>query len=166
MCGPYATKLSAVDNNKSQALRDCLGKFATGVTVVTCEGTDGPCGITVNSFSSVSLEPPLILWSIGKQSTALEAFLEAEHFAINVLGQGQQSIAEHFAQSERISFECIDYWLNGSNVPLLENSLARMECRTERIIEAGDHYIIIGEIQNHVTNDGEPLLFFAGDYRG
>ncbi|NIV16850.1 MAG: flavin reductase [Woeseiaceae bacterium] len=166
MCGPYATKPSAVDKNNTQALRNCLGKFATGVTVVTCDGADGPCGITANSFSSVSLEPPLVLWNVDKRSTALQAFLEAQRFAINVLRNDQKSLAVHFARPERISFEGIDYRLNGSNVPLLETSLACMECRTDRIIEAGDHYIIIGEIENYVTNDGEPLLFFAGDYRG
>ncbi len=166
MCSPYATKPLVVDNNNSQALRDCLGKFATGVTVVTCEGPDGPCGITANSFTSVSLEPPLVLWNIGKQSNTLQAFFEAEHFAINVLSKDQQSLAEHFAQSERISFEGIDYRLNGSKVPLLENSLARIECHTDHIIEAGDHYIIIGAVDKYSMSDGEPLLFFAGSYRG
>ena len=166
MCGPYATKPLAVDNNKSQALRDCLGKFATGVTIVTCQGPDGPCGITANSFSSVSLEPPLILWNIDKQSNALHAFFEAEYFAVNVLRSEQQSLAEHFARSERVTFEGIDHRLTGSDVPLVENTLACMECRTDQIIEAGDHYIIIGEIENHTMSDGEPLLFFAGDYRG
>jgi len=166
MCDPHATKPPAVDKNYSQALRQCLGKFATGVTVVTCQGPGGPCGITANSFTSVSLEPPLILWNIDKRSNTLQAFFEAERFAVNVLREDQQSLAEHFARSESVSFEGIDYRLNGSAVPMLENSLACMECRTDQIIEAGDHYIIIGEIESFVSNDAEPLLFFAGDYRG
>lgn len=166
MCGPYATKPSAVDKNNTQALRNCLGKFATGVTVVTCDGPDGPCGITVNSFSSVSLEPPLVLWNIDKRSNTLQAFLKAGHFAISVLREDQRPLAEHFAQPQTVSFEGLDYSLNSSNVPLLRNSLACMECRTDQLIEAGDHYIIIGEIENYEMADGEPLLFYAGDYRG
>jgi flavin reductase (DIM6/NTAB) family NADH-FMN oxidoreductase RutF len=153
-----------VDKSDSADLRKCLGRFATGVTVVTCEGPGGPCGITANSFSSVSLDPPLVLWNIDKQSNTLPAFFEAEHFAINVLRDDQQSVAEHFARPDSFSFEGIDYRLNGANVPVLENSLACMECRTDQIIEAGDHYIIIGEVETFSSSSGEPLLFFAGDY--
>ena len=164
MCSPYATKPPAVDKSDSADFRKCLGRFATGVTVVTCQGPGGPCGITANSFSSVSLDPPLVLWNIGKQSNTLQAFLEAGHFAINVLRNDQQSVAEHFAQPDNFSFEGIDHRLNSANVPLLENSLACMECRTDQIHDAGDHYIIVGKVDSFTSRDGVPLLFFAGDY--
>jgi len=147
-------------------LRKCLGKFATGVTVVTCEGPGGPCGITANSFTSVSLEPPLVLWNIDKRSVSLNAFFEAEYFAINILGGHQQPLAEHFAKSENCTFEGVDYRLNGSKVPLLTGSIACIECRTDQIHEAGDHYIIIGAVEAFRTSEGEPLLFFGGEYRG
>jgi len=145
-------------------LRHCLGKFATGVTVVTCQGTKGPCGITANSFSSVSLEPPLLLWNIAKVSNSLQAFLDAEHFAINVLSAAQRQLAEHFALAEHSLFENIDYEVNGKNVPLLPDSIACFECRTHQIHDCGDHYIIIGRIDSLQATDGDPLLFFGGEY--
>lgn len=146
------------------ALRQCLGKFATGVTVVTCQGTKGPCGITANSFSSVSLEPPLVLWNIAKVSNSLQDFLDAEHFAINVLGTAQQSLAEHFALSDHTRFNRVDYTVNGKDVPLLPDSVACFECRTYQIHDCGDHYIIVGEVEGYRAQDSEPLLFFAGEY--
>jgi len=146
------------------ALRRCLGKFATGVTVVTCQGTKGPCGITANSFSSVSLQPPLLLWNIAKVSNSLQAFLDAEHFVINVLSAAQENLAEHFALSDHTVFENIDYMINGKDVPLLPDSVACFECRTHQIHDCGDHYIIIGEIESYRAEDGDPLLFFGGEY--
>jgi len=81
-------------------LRQCLGKFATGVAVVTCQGVEGPCGITANSISSVSLEPPLVLWNIAKVSNSLQAYLDAEYFGIHILGADQRMLSSHFAQSD------------------------------------------------------------------
>ena len=145
-------------------LRQCLGKFATGVTVVTCHGALGPCGITANSFSSVSLEPPLVLWNIAKVSNSLQAYLVAEHFAINVLGSEQKEISHHFAQSDHTRFNGIEYQTSEHGVPLIPGSVACFECRTHQIHDCGDHYIIIGEVENFRSNDGEPLLFYGGDY--
>ena len=146
------------------ALRHCLGKFATGVTVVTCQGTKGPCGITANSFSSVSLQPPLLLWNIAKVSNSLQAFLGAEYFAINVLSATQQTLAEHFALSDHTRFNGVDYAVNGNDVPLLLESVACFECRTHQIHDCGDHHIIIGEIEGYRAEDSDPLLFFGGEY--
>ena len=145
-------------------LRDCLGKFATGVTVVTCQGAKGPCGITANSFSSVSLEPPLVLWNIAKVSNSLQAYLDAEHFAVNVLGIGQIEISHHFAQSDHTRFNGIDYTLSEDGVPLLPDTVACFECRTHQIHDCGDHYIIIGEVKRYRSAAGEPLLFYGGEY--
>ena len=150
---------------ESLHLRQSLGKFATGVTVVTCEGTKGPCGITANSFSSVSLDPPLILWNIAKSSNSLQAFLGAKYFAINVLAAGQEAISHHFAQPDHTRFNGIDYTRSEHEVPLLPDTIACFECHTYATHDCGDHYIIIGEIQHYRSSGGEPLLFFGGEYR-
>jgi flavin reductase (DIM6/NTAB) family NADH-FMN oxidoreductase RutF len=164
MCGPYATKPPAVNNNNTDALRETLGKFATGVTVVTCHGSEGPCGITANSFSSVSLEPPLVLWNIAKVSNSLQAYLEAEHFAINVLTSDQQSLSAHFAQTEHTTFDGVEYVLSEQGVPILLDTLACFECRTYQIHDCGDHHIIVGEIEDYRFDGDNPLLFYGGSY--
>jgi len=145
-------------------LRQALGKFATGVTVVTCHGAKGPCGITANSFSSVSLEPPLVLWNIAKVSHSLRAYLDAEYFAINVLAAGQQELSSHFAQSDHTVFIGIDYDTSDRGVPLLPDSVASFECRTHQVHDCGDHYIIVGEVDSYRSNEREPLLFYNGRY--
>lgn len=145
-------------------LRQCLGKFATGVAIVTCHGAKGPCGITANSFSSVSLEPPLVLWNIAKVSDSLQAYLDAGYFAINILSAGQRDLSSHFAQSDHTLFDTIEYQTNGNNVPLLPHSIACFECRTQQIHDCGDHFIIIGEIESYRSGGGEPLIFYAGQY--
>ena len=150
----------------STSFRQCLGKFATGVTVVTCCDADGnPCGITANSFSSVSLEPPLVLWNIARVSNSLEAYLDAEHFAINVLAADQQQLSSHFARTDHTLFRGIEYTLSGDGAPLLPGTLATFECRTHAIHDCGDHYIIVGEVTGYRSGDGDPLLFFGGGYR-
>ena len=146
-------------------LRRSLGRFATGVTVVTCLGDKGPCGITANSFSSVSLDPPLVLWNIAKVSNSLRAYLDAEHFAIHVLDADQRHLAEHFARTDHTRYNGIEHTISGQNVPILPGVLARFDCRTREIHDGGDHHIIIGEIEAHTVRDGAPLLFFAGEYR-
>ena len=145
-------------------LRQALGRFATGVAVVTCRGAKGPCGITANSFSSVSLEPPLVLWNIAKVSHSLRAYLDAEYFAINVLAAGQQELSSHFAQSDHTVFNGIDYDTSDRGVPLLSDSVARFECRTHQVHDCGDHYIIVGEVDSYRSNEREPLLFYNGRY--
>jgi len=153
-----------VTNEEIGDLRQCLGRFATGVTVVTCQGADGPCGITANSFSSVSLEPPLVLWNIAKVSNALQAYLDAGHFAINVLGSDQQTTSVHFAQSDHTLFDNIEYQTSTQGVPILPDTLACFECRTHQIHDCGDHYIIVGEVEEFRSNSGKPLLFYGGQY--
>ncbi len=147
-------------------LRQGLGRFATGVTVVTCSDAAGnPYGITANSFSSVSLEPPLVLWNIAKTSNSLQAYLDAKYYAIHVLTADQEPISNHFAQADHSRFENIDYTFSENGVPLLPDVLARFDCRTTEIIEGGDHHIIIGEIVDYLYEDGDPLLFFGSEYR-
>jgi 3-hydroxy-9,10-secoandrosta-1,3,5(10)-triene-9,17-dione monooxygenase reductase component len=145
--------------------RNCLAKFATGVTVVTCADDDGrPYGITANSFSSVSLEPRLILWNVAKISNSLQAFLDAEYFAINILASDQQELSAHFAKSDHTLFDTVEILRSEENVPLIPGTLACFECRTFKIHDCGDHYIITGEVVRFEARDAEPLLFFNGEY--
>ena len=150
----------------TRAFRQCLGKFATGVTVVTCcDGAGNPCGITANSFSSVSLEPPLVLWNIAKVSNSLQAYREAKHFAINVLAENHKDLSAHFARSDHTLFRDIEYSLSADGAPLLPGTLAAFECRTHEIHDCGDHYIIIGEVLRFTSSEKDPLLFYGGSYR-
>ena len=151
----FAKSHSSEPMTAAQSLRQCLGRFATGVTVVTCNDAHGrPCGITANSFSSVSLEPPLVLWNIAKVSNSLEAYLNAEHFAINVLADHQQDLASHFARSDHTLFDRVQ----------TTRSLACFECQTHKVHDSGDHYIIVGRVDRFRTEPGSPLLFYAGQY--
>ncbi len=158
--------------NDDNTFRRCLAKFATGVTVMTCSDEDGaPCGMTANSFSSVSLEPPLVLWNIAKVSNSLEAYMDAAHFAINVLAADQQELATHFAMSDHTLFDDVEHTLSADGAPVLADTVAVytvavFECRTHEIHDCGDHYIIIGEVTDFRSEDLEPLLFFDGGYRG
>jgi 3-hydroxy-9,10-secoandrosta-1,3,5(10)-triene-9,17-dione monooxygenase reductase component len=150
----------------TRSFRQCLGKFATGVTVVTCCDKDGkPCGITANSFSSVSLDPPLVLWNIAKVSSSLDAYLGAEHFAINVLSAKQQDVSAHFARSDHTLFNGIEYSMSKDGVPILPDTVAAFECRTHEIHDCGDHFIIVGEVTAYTSTGMDPLVFYGGRYR-
>lgn len=153
------------DSDQHVELRRNLGQFATGVTVITCTDRNGtPCGITANSFASVSLEPPLVLWSVAKTCNSLGAYLEAEHFAIHVLTADQQDLSEHFARSDHTRFDQVEFALSDHGVPLLPGVLARFDCRRCRIHDGGDHHIIVGEVLTHQARRGEPLVFCQGSY--
>ncbi|MEQ8206442.1 MAG: flavin reductase family protein, partial [Woeseia sp.] len=144
-------------------LRRSLGRFATGVTVITCDDALGrPCGITANSFSSVSLNPPLVLWNIAKVSNSLEAYLNADRYSINVLAADQRDLAVHFAKSDHTLFERISYDKNQHGVPVLPATIACFDCRTQQIHDCGDHFIIVGEVEEYRASDQTPLLFFGG----
>lgn len=143
--------------------RDALGRFATGVTVITCTTPKGPVGITANSFASVSLDPPLVLWSPAKTSTRYEAFMAAEAFAIHILGAEQTAMCGAFVKDGH-AFEGFDSTTSEHGVPLLENCLARFECRRHAIHDGGDHSIIIGEVIAAEAREGAPLLFSSGSF--
>lgn len=154
-----------MENEAEINLRRSLGCFATGVTVVTCCAPDGsPRGITANSFSSVSLDPPLVLWNIAKVSNSLGDFLGAEHFAIHVLHANQQHHAEHFARADHSRYDGIDFEISPDSVPILPDVLARFDCATRQIHDAGDHHIIVGEVLAHSRSDGAALIFHHGQY--
>lgn len=146
--------------------RDALGRFATGVTVITTCEADGaaPVGITANSFASVSLDPALVLWSAARSSMRHRHFSVAQAFAVHVLGFGQQSLAQRFTGKGE-GFAGLDHRQNAEGVPVFDDVLARFECRTEATHEGGDHTIIIGRvIRFALCREGEPLVFAGGRY--
>jgi flavin reductase (DIM6/NTAB) family NADH-FMN oxidoreductase RutF/2-polyprenyl-6-methoxyphenol hydroxylase-like FAD-dependent oxidoreductase len=148
-------------------LRQALGQFATGVTIVTARGADGrPVGVTANSFSSVSLEPPLVLWCLARDAASLAAFHECTHFGVNVLAAGQHHLSRLFASTGADKFGGEAEVRDGPyGVPMLDGVLAHFVCRNVRQIDAGDHVIVIGEVEHYDAFDGEPLVFHSGSYR-
>ncbi|MEM7277307.1 MAG: flavin reductase family protein [Pseudomonadota bacterium] len=149
-----------------RALRDVLGRFATGVCIVTAADDSGAAfGMTVNSFASVSLEPPLILWSVGRDAWCCEQFLQAESFAIHVLGSSQRDLSMHFARKNVDKFANLDWHADASGAPDISDCVARFSCKTERRIPAGDHTIILGAVQQfEARNEEAPLLFYRGQF--
>jgi flavin reductase (DIM6/NTAB) family NADH-FMN oxidoreductase RutF len=146
-------------------LRDALGRFATGVTVVTAVGPRGPLGITANSFASLSLDPPLVLWSPARKSSRFPVFEAASHFAVHVLARDQQAMAMHFAQSGDMpsAYGALP-GLGGA--PILEGCAARFECRHAARFDGGDHLICVGEVLRFTASEAEPLVYHRGAYRG
>lgn len=152
-----------VSDFSERELRDALGRFATGVTVVTTMTPEGPLGITANSFASVSLDPPLVLWSPARKSRRFPAFESASHFAIHVLSARQQALAERFAgPSDAFAGLAYDAGLGGA--PLLAGGVARFECRHAAGHDGGDHLIVVGEVLRIETADLPPLIFYRGAY--
>jgi flavin reductase (DIM6/NTAB) family NADH-FMN oxidoreductase RutF/2-polyprenyl-6-methoxyphenol hydroxylase-like FAD-dependent oxidoreductase len=145
-------------------LRRAFGQYATGVTVVTTtDGSGRPWGMTANSFTSVSLNPPLVLWAAARSSPSLEAFLAAERFAVNVLASDQHHLSRQFATSGGEKFEGVV--LVGTDPPVLEGTVAHFVCRKTRTVEAGDHVVLFGEVESYDAAGGEPLVFHSGAYR-
>jgi len=151
------------DAENARAFRDALGRFATGVTVVTTLSDKGPLGITANSFASLSLDPALVMWAPGKFSRRFDAFSEAQYFAIHVLGADQMHLARHFAQ-DGLDFKLPDVTEGVGGIPLLAGCIARFECRRHALYPGGDHAIVVGEVLRVSTCDGAGLSFFAGNY--
>ena len=128
-------------------LRDAFGEFATGVTVVTAVRPDGePVGVTANSFSSVSLEPPLLLWCLSNNSSGAVAFAPGAHFAVHVLSHEQRELAVHFARRTADKFEVDQHWRANPQPPHLEGALCRFDCRVHAVHPGGDHLIVVGEV--------------------
>ncbi len=143
--------------------RDALGRFATGVTVVTCATDRGPLGITANSFASVSLDPPLVLWSPARASRRFGAFEAAERYAIHILGDNQIDLCRRFSR-DGFDFDELD-WKSGPNgVPLIGGCLARFDCVRVAAHEGGDHLIVVGRVLEAEHREGAPLLFSSGRY--
>ncbi len=145
--------------------RNALGTFATGVTIVTAMSAEGrPYGITCNSFASVSLNPPLVLWSLGLFSQGMPIFQNASHFAVNVLDASQQALAMQFARSSGDKFANVS-WIPGlGNAPVLSGVVANFQCRTVNRYYGGDHVIFLGAVEAYAYGRNDPLLFARGGF--
>lgn len=151
----------------SLAFRRVLGCFATGVTVVTARAPSGRnWGITINSFSSVSLEPPLILFCLDRETPSFDSFCGAGRFAVNVLRAEQHSLSVRFATAAADKWNGIPYDLWPEDLPVLRGCLANLACRREAVYDGGDHVIIVGRVEQIETaGDGDPLIYFQSGYR-
>ncbi|HEX4511686.1 MAG TPA: flavin reductase family protein [Burkholderiaceae bacterium] len=147
-------------------LRRALGRFVTGVTIVTCRDATGePVGLTANSFNALSLDPPLVLWALRRLSSSIESFTSATHFTINVLAEGQIELSRHFARPSQAKFEA-GRWRDGQGgAPMLEGCVATFECRRRSHHEAGDHVLFIGEVERIGGSAAAPLVYHGGHYR-
>lgn len=149
----------------SKEFRRTLGTFTTGVTIITACGPDSePVGVTANSFSSVSLDPPLVLWSLAKSARSLPVFEKAEYFAIHILAAGQEDLSNRFASRGEDKFAGLAVERGLGDTPLLPGCCARLQCKTVYQYEGGDHLIFVGEVIDLVNSDAPPLVFQAGKY--
>jgi len=149
------------------AFRQALGRYPTGVTVVTARAGDGtPIGLTVNSFAAVSLDPPLILWSIGHDSTHASAFRAAEYFCVNVLAADQVKLARQFARADGDRFVDVALRTGIGEAPVFEHALSVFECGREAVHPGGDHAVLLGRVQRFATRPGTPLVFHESGFRG
>lgn len=146
--------------------RRACGRFATGVSIATVlDSQSAPHGLTVSSFTSVSLDPPLILICLGHAVTCIDAFRTASHFGINVLTAAQREISERFARKGFDRFTGTAWFPGETGVPLLPGALAHMECAVHERFPAGDHDILVGRMVREYVTEGDPLLYFASSYR-
>jgi flavin reductase (DIM6/NTAB) family NADH-FMN oxidoreductase RutF len=141
-----------------------MGYFASGVTVVTTASAGELYGMTVSSFASVSLNPPLVLWSLVVYSSSLTIFQNASHFTVNVLGASQQELASKFAKSSDDKFTGVDWTPGLGNAPVLAESVANFQCRSVNRYYGGDHVIFLGAVEAYTYNTTEPLLFARGAF--
>ncbi len=149
------------------AFRQALGAFVTGVTIVTTLDPDGqPSGLTANSFNSVSLDPPMVLWSLALDSTCLPAFRTAGWWAVHVLAAGQEGLSNRFAQRAAPKFEGLATEAGPGGIPLLDEYAARFICRAAFEYEGGDHAIFVGEVLAFDHRKVAPLVYHRGRYAG
>jgi flavin reductase (DIM6/NTAB) family NADH-FMN oxidoreductase RutF/flavin-dependent dehydrogenase len=159
------SRRAAAEKFDRRGFRRALGQFATGVAIVSARGRDArPVGLTVNSFSSVSLDPPLVLWSLSKHSPSYADFAAATHFAINVLAADQHHLSRKFSTPMTDKFAGVDYTDGLAGCPLLDGATAHFICRRVREFDGGDHVIFLGEVEDYQWREGEPLIFHSGRY--
>jgi 3-hydroxy-9,10-secoandrosta-1,3,5(10)-triene-9,17-dione monooxygenase reductase component len=164
--GPPMTRETKVDRPVDvKEFRKALGAFTTGVTIVTTRTGDGKDhGLTANSFNSVSLDPPMVLWSLGRTSSNLSVFLQADRFAVHVLAVEQEALSNQFARSGTDKFSNCRVERGAGDVPLLDGCVARFECRVAHRYEGGDHVIFVGEVVSFDSFERAPLVFHSGRY--
>jgi flavin reductase (DIM6/NTAB) family NADH-FMN oxidoreductase RutF len=152
----------------ARAFRRALGQFATGVAVITAQGADGHAlGMTMSSFNSVSVDPPLILFSIDRKAFSLQAMTEARGYAVNILGRDQEHLSNKFARSLCDKWSAVEHTLGIEAAPLIAGALAHFECVPYAHHDGGDHVIFVGRVVKFTAHPGsEPLIFYRGAYRG
>jgi flavin reductase (DIM6/NTAB) family NADH-FMN oxidoreductase RutF len=166
----HPTELGAEFSSDSSTIdprdfRSALGTFATGVTVITAAGEDGkPVGLTCNSFASVSLNPPLVLWSLAAYSPNMSVFQNATHFTVNVLAASQRALAAQFATPSDDKFAGIAWEPGLGEAPVLTDAVATFQCRSADRYYGGDHVIFLGAVEAYSYNGAEPLLFARGKF--
>lgn len=150
-----------------KTLRNALGQFPTGVTVITAHVPgQAPMGMTANSFASVSLDPALVLWSIQKDSDCFKTFEQATHYGVNVLSADQQALSNQYAKKGAHDLDPAHYRIGKTSCPVLKNALVSFECKITERLEGGDHIILLGEVlELNKGVDNKPLVFHAGQYR-
>jgi flavin reductase ActVB len=150
---------------KLDTFKEAMARFGSGVTVITTREYEGaPAGFTASSFSSLSLNPPLVLFCLDREAHCFDAFYGATHFGVNILASGQKDISNRFSQRSGDKFKDIGLLDGTTDVPLIEGSLVNLECRTTEKLPGGDHLIFIGEVEQVHLGEGAPLLFFMGKY--
>ncbi|MDA5192401.1 flavin reductase family protein [Govanella unica] len=161
------THVPAASDDAQRALRDAFGRYATGVTIITARTAEGEeIGITANSFTSVSLDPAMVLWNIALKSQHVDCFQPGFRFAVNVLSDNHETLARHFGRSGRDQFREIDIALcHGlGGVPLIDGAIACFECVTDQVVLAGDHNVLIGRVERFGAHAGAPLAFHNGRF--
>lgn len=144
--------------------RSALGQFATGVTIVTARCGDDVIGVTANSFNSVSLDPPLVLWSLSRRARSFEAFRECQNFAVNVLSEDQRDLSTRFATASAEKYQGVEFRPGCGGAPLLEGCAARFQCELIAQHDGGDHVIFVGKVLAFDETERKPLVFHKGNY--
>lgn len=157
----------AASDLDARAFRRALGQFATGVAVITAEAADGTAiGLTMSSFNSVSVDPPLILFSIDRQALSLGAMTTAKGYAVNILSQDQEHLSDKFARALADKWAAVEHTLGHAAAPLLAGAIAHFECVPYARYDGGDHVIFVGQVMQFSAHpDKDPLIFFRGSYR-
>jgi 3-hydroxy-9,10-secoandrosta-1,3,5(10)-triene-9,17-dione monooxygenase reductase component len=150
--------------SRARQFRDALGTFATGVTIVTTRSATEDIGLTANSFNSVSLDPPMVLWSLSKKAKSLPAFMQSDYFAVHVLSVAQEDLSTRFATAGADKFAGLEIERGPADLPLLPGCSARFQCRTAFRHEGGDHVILVGEVVSFDHFEWAPLVYHAGRY--
>lgn len=163
--GSMTCDSSFAPDTNPRAFRDALGRFATGVTVVTIASPEGPMGFTANSFAAVSLDPPLVLWSPAKASQRYPFYEQARHYSIHVLAGDQADWVGRFVRGGA-GFDGLDHDFTPEGVPVIPGALARFDCEKHATHDGGDHLIIVGRVLRAGFTQGAPLVFSQGRYGG
>lgn len=157
------TQMQFTPEGNPRAFRDALGRFATGVTVVTCATADGPMGFTANSFAAVSLDPALVLWSPAKSSSRFGHYAQTQHYAIHVLEADHADWLTRFGRGGQ-GFHGLSHEVTPEGIPVIHGALARFDCAQHATHDGGDHLIIVGRVLRAAHRDGAPLVFSQGAY--